>query len=77
MRPPSAPIADPSSSPGLGLFLPRDYRGPVTLPGNGRTIWWTGRVAIGLRHQAPQYGAGTSRSSAWIQSLLLSPSAPA
>ena len=67
----SARIADPSSAPGLGLFLPPDYRGPVSLPGSGRTIWWTGRVAIGLRHQAPCHGAAPGRSAAWIQSLLL------
>jgi hypothetical protein len=44
--------------------------GWVSLPGSGRQIYWTGRVAIGLRHQsrrAPQ----TTISSDWIQSLLL------
>lgn len=55
----------------LPMDVPADYIGPVTLPGNGRTVWWTGRVAIGLRHQAPPPPAGTSQSALWIQDLLL------
>lgn len=31
--------------------LPPDYRGPIYLD-SGRLIYWTGRVAIGLRHGA-------------------------
>lgn len=49
--------------------------GLVALPGTGRLVWWTGRVAIGLRYQrAAMQGAQapTSSSSAWIQNLLLS-----
>ena len=30
--------------------LPSGYRGPVVLSGTGRTVWWTGRIAIGLRY---------------------------
>jgi hypothetical protein len=30
--------------------IPEGHIGPVILPGTGRMIWWTGRVAIGLRH---------------------------
>lgn len=33
--------------------VPVGYTGPVALPGTGRTVWWTGRVAIGLRHEQP------------------------
>ena len=53
------------------IDVPTGYTGPVTLPGNGKTVWWTGRVAIGLRHQATRYGEPTSQSAQWIQSLLL------
>ncbi len=35
--------------------VPAGHVGPVMLPGTGRMVWWTGRVAIGLRHQAPQH----------------------
>lgn len=46
------------------------YRGPVDLPGTGRQIWWTGRVAIGLRFEPvrsnPLCGAET-----WIQEQVL------
>jgi hypothetical protein len=55
-----------------GLAVPPGHVGLLTLPGSGRTVWWTGRVAIGLRHEA---SAGTRRavssSALWIQSLLL------
>jgi hypothetical protein len=51
--------------------LPADYTGPVTLPGNGRTVYWTGRVAIGLRHQATQFANAPGQSALWIQDLLL------
>jgi hypothetical protein len=43
---PLLPVANP-------LRMPHDYRG-FCLVGN-REVWWTGRVAIGLRYQqAPQ-----------------------
>jgi hypothetical protein len=55
-----------------GLAIPPDHVGPVALPGTGRIVWWTGRVAIGLRHDASR-GAqqAVSSSALWIQSLLL------
>jgi len=31
-------------------WVPSGYRGPVALPGTGRMVWWTGRIAIGLRY---------------------------
>ena len=55
------------------MDVPAGYVGPAWLPGTGRMIWWTGRVAIGLRHSAPrrvETGAG-SVSADWVQSLML------
>jgi hypothetical protein len=43
----------------------------VVLPGSGRLIYWTGRVAIGLRHQAPLNYDAPSQSALWVQDLLL------
>jgi hypothetical protein len=54
----------------LPIEVPAGYTGPLTFPGNGKTVWWTGRVAIGLRHEQPQHGMST-QSSAWIQEVLL------
>jgi len=31
-------------------WVPQGYRGPVALPGTGRIVYWTGRIAIGLRY---------------------------
>jgi len=31
--------------------LPAGHRGPFVLAASGRPIWWTGRVAIGIRHR--------------------------
>jgi hypothetical protein len=51
----------------LPLAIPPGHVGPVALPGTGRMVWWTGRVAIGLRHQpAPRFD-----SAPWLQDLLL------
>ena len=49
----SSPRLDPSIQLNSGappVDLPIGYVGPAWLPGTGRMIWWTGRVAIGLRH---------------------------
>lgn len=51
--------------------IPPGHVGPVVLPGSGRTIWWTGRVAIGLRHQPQRHFDGLSQSAIWVQDLLL------
>ena len=53
------------------IEVPVGYLGPVVLPGSGRLVWWTGRVAIGLRHQAPQNYEAPSQSALWVQDLLL------
>ena len=50
--------------------LPTGYLGPVVLPGSGRLIYWTGRVAIGLRHQA-SHCESVSESALWVQRLML------
>ena len=34
-------------------WVPRGYIGPVALPGTGRMVFWTGRIAIGLRYAPP------------------------
>jgi hypothetical protein len=34
------------------LIALQGYRGPVALPGTRRYVWWTGRVAIGLRFES-------------------------
>jgi hypothetical protein len=54
----------------LPIEIPAGYTGPLTFPGNGKTVWWTGRVAIGLRHEQPRRELMT-QSSEWIQELLL------
>ena len=54
-----------------GVEIPAGHVGPVLLSGTGRTVWWTGRVAIGLRYQAPRHGDATGQSALWIQDVLL------
>ena len=41
------------ASPSLAQSVPAGYVGPLAIPGTGRLIWWTGRVAIGLRYEPP------------------------
>ena len=54
--------------------LPRGHVGLWNLPGTNRRIWWTGRVAIGLRYQRPAHDGMTPSSAVWVQDLLLNPS---
>jgi hypothetical protein len=51
------------------IDLPKGYVGPAWLPGTGRMIWWTGRVAIGLRHEPRPEPA--LQSTAWVQDVML------
>ena len=51
--------------------IPPGHIGPVVLPGSGRLIWWTGRVAIGLRHQPTRQHDMPSQSALWVQELML------
>ncbi len=53
-----------------GLDIPKGHIGSVLLSGTGRSVWWTGRVAIGLRYQAPRHGHATGQSALWIQDVL-------
>ena len=57
----------------LPVSIPPGHVGPVALPGTGRMVWWTGRVAIGLRHQ----NARRIESVPWLQDLLLAQRPPA
>ena len=54
-----------------GMDIPQGHVGPVLLSDTGRTVWWTGRVAIGLRYQVPRDADATSQSALWIQDLML------
>jgi hypothetical protein len=51
--------------------VPPGHVGPVYLPGSGRLVWWTGRVAIGLRHQPQPSHEGVGQSALWLQKLML------
>lgn len=68
-RPPAIDLHDAAPP----IEMPPGYVGPAWLPGTGRMIWWTGRVAIGLRH-SPQARpvAEPGASAHWVQSILLS-----
>jgi hypothetical protein len=54
-----------------GIEIPKGHTGPVLLSETGRTVWWTGRVAIGLRYEPPQHHAMHGQSALWIQDVLL------
>ena len=53
------------------VHIPPGHVGPVVLPGTGRMVWWTGRVAIGLRHQTTRNFGPMSQSALWVQRLML------
>ena len=56
--------------------VPAGHIGPVVLPGSGRLIWWTGRVAIGLRHESKPHAEMPSRSALWVQELMIGAGRP-
>jgi hypothetical protein len=56
--------------------IPAGHVGPVVLPGSGRTIWWTGRVAIGLRHESGHRYDMPSQSALWVQKLMIGAGRP-
>lgn len=37
------------------VTVPKGYTGPVHLPGTGRMVYWTGKIAIGILHNAPRF----------------------
>jgi hypothetical protein len=53
------------------IDVPKDHVGPVLLSQTGRTVWWTGRVAIGLRYEPPPRSETWGQSALWLQSMLL------
>ncbi len=55
----------------LGTEIPKGHLGPVLLSDTGRTVWWTGRVAIGLRYEPPRYVESHAESALWLQGVLL------
>lgn len=55
----------------LGIEIPKGHIGPVLLSATGRSVWWTGRVAIGLRYQRPNYQEAPGQSALWLQDALL------
>jgi len=57
------------------IELPKGYVGPAWLPGTGRMIWWTGRVAIGLRHEPRRPAEPPVHSTAWVQDVMLAENA--
>ena len=53
------------------VVVPTGYVGPIYMA-TGRLVWWTGRVAIGLQHRAPQRDEDAMTQSAeWLQQLVL------
>jgi hypothetical protein len=53
------------------LSIPDGHVGPIVLSNTGRVVYWTGRVAIGLRHQPVRYEEPLSHGANWIQQLML------
>jgi hypothetical protein len=62
-------IAPASSAPPVDI--PPGHVGEFVIPGTGRRVWWTGRVAIGLRHQPVRSMETTTQSAHWIQTLMI------
>ena len=54
-----------------GIDIPKGHTGPVSLSGTGRTVWWTGRVAIGQRYEPPRHSQSSGLSALWLQDVLL------
>jgi hypothetical protein len=65
----SSSIDHSSSAP--PVTIPRGHVGEFVIPGTGRRVWWTGRVAIGLLHEPQSNFEGPAQSALWIQKLLL------
>jgi hypothetical protein len=52
------------------MTIPPGHVGEFVIPGSGRRVWWTGRVAIGLLHQPETRLGSSSQSALWIQDLM-------
>ncbi len=59
------------SSSAPPITIPPGHIGEFVIPGTGRRVWWTGRVAIGLLHHPERCLETPSESSLWIQQLVL------
>jgi hypothetical protein len=55
------------------IAVPDGHIGPVTLPGSGRQVWWTGRVAIGLRHEPSSFLRDVPDPALCVQVLMQAP----
>ena len=53
------------------MAMPPGHIGEFVIPGTGRLVWWTGRVAIGLLHQPQRYFEPVTQSLLWLQELIL------
>ena len=62
------------SSAAPPMAIPPGHVGEFVIPGTGRRVWWTGRVAIGLLHRPERCIEPSTQSSLWIQDLMLSAS---
>ena len=74
----SIPVQDTAHVTGIDhsssappMSIPPGHVGEYVIPGTGRRVWWTGRVAIGLLHQPVHNHEPSTQSALWIQSLLL------
>lgn len=65
-----------SQAPEPPVPIPDGHVGPLSLPGTQREIWWTGRVAIGLRYERSKALEPLSQSAMWVQELLLGRKVP-
>ncbi|HJV59662.1 MAG TPA: hypothetical protein VJ743_01895 [Albitalea sp.] len=62
-------IEHSSSAPPVAI--PPSHVGEFVIPGTGRLVWWTGRVAIGLLYEPTRRCDPPGESSLWIQELML------
>ena len=59
------------SSSAPPVTMPPCHVGEFVIPGTGRRVWWTGRVAIGLRYQPERCFDPPAQSALWVQKLFL------
>jgi hypothetical protein len=73
-------LAEASSAPARHILensvaapvsIPPGHVGEFVIPGTGRRVWWTGRVAIGLMYRPERYREPVARSALWVQELML------
>lgn len=69
MRQVSHPLSGGDDAP--PVEIPKNHVGPVVIPGTNREVWWTGRVAIGLRYERGTGGTPLGQSASWVQAVLL------